>query len=210
MMRSVPTRLAFIAFVAVAACLLPAQARANGDPASDFLPQTNVFLSLKQPQMYASGRDLLALAADAKKKQFPVKVAVISEPADLGLIQSLWQKPQQYATFLGKELIAFARYRGTLVVAMPNGFGVHGPGATAAGKQALATLPKPDTGDLDKLGDATATAVVKVARANGHVLSAPASSSGTPAWVIILAAVGGAAVVGGAVFLALRRWLLQP
>lgn len=198
--------------VAVAACVLAPQARANGDPASDFLPLTNVFLSLKQPKQYSSGRELLALTADAKKKRFPIKVAVISAPGDLGLIQSLWQKPQAYAKFLGQELIAFARYRGTLIVTMPNGFGVNGPGATAVGKRALAALPKPNTSDLDKLGDATATAVERVARANGHDLPAASSGSGsgTPAWVIILAAAGGAILIAGAIFVALRRWLLQP
>jgi hypothetical protein len=212
MMPRVLRRLAIVAAVTVAAAALAAEAGANGDPASDFLPLTNVFLSLKQPKQYASGRELLALTADAKEKRFPVKVAVISQPGDLGLIQSLWQKPQAYAKFLGQELIAFARYHGTLIVTMPNGFGVHGPGATSAGKGALAALPKPNTSDLDKLGNATATAVVRVARANGHTLPAPSSSSGsgTPAWLIALAAAGGAVLIAAAAFVALRRWLLQP
>jgi hypothetical protein len=203
-------RSAIVVAVAVAACTVARTAGANGDPASDFLPLTNVFLSLKQPKQYSSGRDLLAVTADAKKKGFPIKVAVIAQPADLGLIQSLWQKPQPYATFLGKELVAFARYRGTLIVSMPNGFGVNGPGATAAGKKALAALPNADTSDLNKLGDATVTAVLRVASANAHSLPAPKSSSGTPGWVIILAALGGAAVIAGTIFVALRRWLLQP
>jgi hypothetical protein len=210
MMPPVPRRLAIVAAVAAAACFLAAGARANGDPASDFLPLTNVFLSLKQPKQYSSGRDLLSVTSDAKKKGFPIKVAVIAQPADLGLIQSLWQKPQAYATFLGKELVAFARYRGTLVVSMPNGFGLNGPGATAAGKRAIAGLSKPNTSDLEKLGDATTAAVLRVAEANGHPLPAPKSSSGTPAWLIILAAAGGAVLVGGAVYFALRHWLLQP
>jgi hypothetical protein len=203
-------RAAIVVVVAAAACTITGTARANGDPASDFLPLTNVFLSLKQPKQYSSGRDLLALTADAKKKGLPIKVAVIAQPPDLGLIQSLWQKPQAYATFLGKELLAFARYRGTLIVTMPNGFGINGPGATAAGKRALASLSKPNTTDLDKLGETTVTGVVEVARANGKKLSAPKSSSGTSTLLIVLAVIGGAVLITGAVFFALRGWLLKP
>jgi hypothetical protein len=137
-------------------------------------------------------------------------VAVISEPSDLGLIQSLWQKPQTYAEFLGKELFQFGHYTGTLVVSMPNGFGVYGPEA-ARGKPALARLPKPNTNDLEQLGKDTADAVRAVAAANGYVLPAASdSSSGTSGLLIILAALGGAAVVAGTVFFALRRWLVQP
>ena len=187
-----------------------ADAGANGDPASDVLPFSNVFLSIKDPRTSPAGRDLLAETQAAAKKKRPIKVAVISEPSDLGLIQSLWQKPQTYAEFLGQELASFGHYNGTLIVSMPNGYGVNGPDA-AKGKPVLARLPKPNTNDLEKLGEDTAVAVKKVAAANGYILPAPSGGgSSTSAWVIILAALGGAAIIGGAVFLALRRWLMQP
>jgi hypothetical protein len=185
-------------------------ARANGDPASDVLPFTTVFLSIRNPTTSPAGRDLLAVTSAAAKKKRPIRVAVISQPSDLGLIQSMWRKPQTYAKFLGMELFQFGRYNGTLVVSMPNGFGVYGPDA-AKGKPALARLPKPNTNDLEGLGKDTADAVRAVAAANGYVL--PASSgggSGTPAWLIIFGVLGGAAVVAGAAFVGLRRWLLQP
>jgi hypothetical protein len=202
-------RVAIVA--AVAACVLAPPALANGDPASDFLPVTNVFLSLKKPSAYASGRDLLALTADAKKKKLPVKVAVIATPADLGLIQSVWKQPQPYADFLAKELVAYARYHGTLLIVMPNGYGLHGPGATPAGKKALAALPAPNTQDVDKLGKSAATAVRKIGAANGQTLvGAPGGGSGTPAWLIVVAVIGGALLITGAVFFALRGWLLKP
>lgn len=193
-----------------AAGVVAAGAGANGDPASDVLPFSNVFLSIQDPRSSPAGRDLLAQTQAAAKKKRPIKVAVISQPSDLGLIQSLWQKPQTYAEFLGKELVQFGHYNGTLVVSMPNGYGINGPDA-AKGKPVLARLPKPNTNDLEKLGEDTAVAVRKVALANGYVLPAPSDggSSGS-AWLIILAALGGAAVIGGAVFLALRRWLTQP
>jgi len=195
---------------AVAAGLCADGARANGDPASDVLPFTTVFLSIKNPNTSPAGRALLAETKATAKKKLPIRVAVISQPSDLGLIQSLWQKPQSYAEFLGKELFQFAHYAGTTLIAMPNGYGVYGPDA-AKGRPALARLPKPNTNDLERLGEDAALAVRKVAAANGYVLPVPSEGgSGTSGWVIILAALGGAAVVAGTLFVALRRWLLQP
>jgi hypothetical protein len=197
---------------AFVAAVVVAQARANGDPASDVLPFTTVFLSAQRPSASQSGRDLVFLTKDAAKKKFPIRVAVIYQPSDLGLIQSLWKQPQPYANFLGKELISFGRYHGTLVVAMSNGFGVFGPGATPRAKAELKALPEPGSGSLDDLGAATVSAVQKVAAANGHPLAAPPanSGSGTPTWLIVLAVLAGAAVVVGALFFGLRRWLTSP
>jgi hypothetical protein len=210
MMRPVRLRIALLLAV-VAAAILAGGAQANGDPASDVLPFSNVYFSLTDPRTSPAGRDLLAVTDAAAKKKRPIKVAVISQPSDLGLIQSLWQKPQDYSEFLGKELFQFARYTGTTLIVMPNGHGVYGPDA-ANGKRALTRLPKPGTSDLDKLGEDAAVAVRRVAAANGYVLPASSSDSGSgvPSWLIVLAALGGAALVGGAAFFALRRWLLQP
>jgi hypothetical protein len=194
----------------VAASVSAGSAQANGDPASDVLPFATVYFSITDPKTSPSGRDLLAATTAAAKQKRPIRVAVIPQPSDLGLIQSLWQKPQSYAEFLGKELFQFAHYRGTTLIAMPNGYGIYGPEA-AKGRPALAGLPKPGTSELERLGKGTAEAVKKVAAANGYVLPASSDSgSGTPAWLIVLAAFGGAALVGGTAFVALRRWLLQP
>src|SRR5438270_11434533 len=137
----------------LAAGVAAPSARANGDPASDVLPFGTLYFAAQNPTLTPSGRDLLFLTNAAKKK-FPIRVAVIYQPSDLGLIQSLWKQPQPYAKFLGKELIAFGRYHGTLVVAMPNGFGVYGPGATARAKRALARRPDPGNTGLDSFGTA--------------------------------------------------------
>lgn len=207
MMRGVKVGIALVLAAATAA-LSAGAARANGDPASDVLPFSTVYFSIKNPQSAASGRDLLKITQVAAKKKHPIRVAVIAMPSDLGLIQSLWLKPQPYAEFLGKELFQFARYKGTTLIVMPNGYGVYGPLA-GKGKPALARLPKPGTSDLDKLGVHAATATRRIAAANGVALPPPSSdSSGTPSWVIVVAALGGAALVGGLVFLGLRRWLL--
>jgi hypothetical protein len=209
MMRPVRLWIALLLAV-VAAAVCPGEALANGDPASDVLPFSNVYFSIVDPRGSSAGRDLLAVTAAAAKQKRPIRVAVIAQPSDLGLIQSLWQKPQTYAEFLGKELFQFAHYTGTTLIAMPNGYGVSGPDA-AKGKPALARLPKPGTSDLTKLGEDAADAARRVAAANGYVLPAAAadSGSGTPAWLIVLGALGGAALIGGTAFVALRRWLLQ-
>ena len=195
---------------AVLAAVVIGSARANGDPASDVLPFATVYFSIKNPQSAASGRDLVKITQITAKKKHPIRVAVIAMPSDLGLIQSMWLKPQMYAHFLGEELFQFARYKGTTLIAMPNGYGVYGP-LTGKGRPALARLPKPGTSDLDKLGEDAATATRRVAAANGDVLPPPGSSStGTPTWAIAAAALGGVALMGGLVFFALRRWLLAP
>jgi len=209
MMRGVRAGIALMLAAATAA-LFAGAARANGDPASDVLPFSTVYFSIKNPQSAASGRDLLNITKAAARKKRPIRVAVIAMPSDLGLIQSLWLKPQPYAEFLGKELFQFARYKGTTLIVMPNGYGIYGPLA-GRGRPALARLPKPGTSDLDKLGEHAGTATRHVAAANGVVLPPPGSdSSGTPTWVIAAAALGGVTLVGGLVFLGLRRWLLAP
>jgi hypothetical protein len=205
----VKLRLALLV-AAVLAAAVTGSARANGDPASDVLPFSTVYYSIKNPRSAAPGRDLLKITQITAKKKHPIRVAVIAMPSDLGLIQSMWRKPQMYAHFLGAELFQFARYKGTTLIAMPNGYGVYGPLA-GKGRPALARLPKPGTGDLDKLGEDAATATRRVAAANGDVLPPPGSgSSGTPTWAIAAAALGGVALVGGLLFFALRRWLLAP
>ena len=195
--------------IAAAALLAAPAAHANGDPASDVLPFKTVFLSAQEPSSTAFGRELLGLTAESAKKQVPIRVAVIYQQSDLGLIQSLWRKPQTYANFLGKELIAFGRYHGTLLVAMPDGFGVFGPGATPKAKRELLHA-KSGGHTLDDLGNEAAAAVRLVAAASGVELAAPKTGSGTRAWLIVLAVLAGAAVVAAGVFFALRRWLTAP
>jgi hypothetical protein len=209
MMPAVRPRSALL-LALVAALVIAGSARANGDPASDVLPFTTVYFSIQDPKSSIVGQQLQELAAIAVKKRFPIRVAVISQPGDLGLIQGLWRQPQTYASFLGAELFQFGNYRGTLVVSMPAGFGVHGPGATPQGKRALRALPKPGATSLEQLGKDTVVAVRRVAAVNGHPLPAPASGSGTSTWIVITAALAGALVVFGVVFLAGRRWLTRP
>jgi hypothetical protein len=190
-------------------------ARADGDPASDVLLSDNVFLSYQSPYGSAEGRALEALAKQAKEQGFPLRVAVITQIADLGSVGGLYGKAQRYADFLASE-IRFV-YRGTLVVAMngkPGGFGVHGPGATPAARRALERMKLPSSSlTAAELARLAAVAMQRVAAASGHHLSAPAGATKTKTSsrllrLFLIAALALAALGVGATLLA--RWLRGP
>ncbi|HUO72322.1 MAG TPA: hypothetical protein VMU39_16250 [Solirubrobacteraceae bacterium] len=96
-------------------------ARADGDPASDFLVTRQTFLSSQSAALSGAQRELLGVVASANRSGFAIRVAVISNEYDMGSITALWRKPHTYARFLGLELVP--GYRGRLLVVMPNGFG---------------------------------------------------------------------------------------
>jgi hypothetical protein len=163
---------------------LASQAWADGDPASDVLASQSLFLPGDAGIPAAQQQRLSGLLSSAQRSGFPVRVAVVASPADLGSITELWRQPENYARFLGQELGLV--FKGTLLVAMPNGYGVYAVGGTgsptggAAANPALAGLPAPGAGPA--LGTAAATAVQHLAAAAGHELalpSAPGSASGS-------------------------------
>jgi hypothetical protein len=174
------------ATIAVAACAVaaavfaaaPPAARADGDPASDMLLIQNVFYPFSPPVAPAIQRTLNAETAAAKRARFPIKVALIASPADLGAIPSLFAKPQQYADFLDQE-ISFFGGKQLLLVVMPNGFGVQG--LTPTGIAAAAKLPPPAGRSSDDLARAAIVAVPKLAAAAGHPVSAVPGASGAGA-----------------------------
>ena len=205
-----------LALAAALAGTVAGTARADGDPASDVLLSDNVFLSYQSPYGSAEGRALEALAKEAKQQHFPMRVAVITQIADLGAIGGLYGKAQRYADFLASE-ITFV-YRGTLVVAMngkPGGFGVHGPGATPAARRALARMKLPSTSvTAAELARLAATAMQGVAAASGHHLAAPSAAAtkkktSTRLLDLFLIAALALAVLGGGATL-LARWLRGP
>ena len=114
-------------------------ARADGDPASDYLITQPVFFPFESKASAAAQKELTALLADAKKKGFGVRVALIATRADLGAVPVLYGKPQRYANFLGQELVYY--YKGPLLIVMPNGYGIYKSGAALPeDKQLLAQL----------------------------------------------------------------------
>ncbi len=92
------------AALAVAATLvLTPAARADGDPASDYLITQPMFLAVRREGLGQGGEGLNGLLADAKKQGFPLKVAVIVDRVRSRCGPELFGKPQQYASFLGQE-----------------------------------------------------------------------------------------------------------
>ena len=195
-----------VALLAVLA-VSPAKSLADGDPASDVLLGENVFYPYTPPVSMAVQNALSAETAAAKQDHFPIKVALIASPIDLGVIPSLFGKPQKYADFLDQE-ISFQGKQPLLVV-MATGYGVQG--VSAAAKGAAASLPKPAGATSDDLAKAAGTAVLTLARASGHPLKSIPSVSGSGTGggstipvlliVLIVAAVGTA----GALLLVRRR-----
>jgi len=117
------------ALVCIAVCCIAAvaaqSARADGDPASDYLLVQRVFVPYEGAGASAQQRALTKAVAAANKAGFTIRVAVIFSSYDLGSVTSLWRKPQTYAKFLGVEL-SFV-YKQRLLVVMPNGFGFNWP-----------------------------------------------------------------------------------
>jgi len=186
---------------------LAALARADGDPASDYLITQPVYFPYDgkfSPEL--EGR-LLALAREAKAQGFPIKVALIPDSYDLGSITVLWRKPKLYARFLGEEDAAFFKQR--LLIVMPNGFGFYRPGRAVDAEYAtLAKIPIPP-GD-DGLVQAAISGVQALAAAGGVKLAAPTHVQ-TPAQrnshdrIVIIVAAAVALALAWLLRLALRR-----
>ena len=142
-------------------------ARADGDPASDILLFTDVFFPYSPQVSTPVARGLRQVVAAAKKKHYPIKVALIASDVDLGAVPMLMNKPQTYSKFLGAELALPLKTR--LLVVMPNGFGLH----HAKTKKEQAALRGITIGtSVDNLAQAASKAVRKLAAATGHRLPA--------------------------------------
>ena len=182
-------RVVALALALAAVALVPAAARADGDPASDVLYNGKIFLPFEAKIDGKKQQELQQVVAAAWKAGFPVKVAVISSAYDLGSVGVLWQKPQDYAKFLGAEL-AFL-YKDRLLIVMPNGFGlVNGKHPTVAEKKLLATVPI--GAGADGLTASASAAVRALAAASGHQLPKPAQrtdNTGRDRIVLVIALV---------------------
>jgi len=187
---------------------VPSAARADGDPASDVLVTQNVYYPVTPPTSPALARVLDRLTAETKRAGYPLKVALIVSPDDLGAVPQIFGRPDRYAVFLGGE-ITFNN-RQPLLVVMPAGFGSYQAGPEAAG--VLAQTPRPSGPNGDALATAAIGAVVRLARASGHPVAAPAlpggaaagqSRRGGPPWWVFVAPL--LLVAGGVALLTRRR-----
>jgi hypothetical protein len=185
------------ALIAFTSASLAASARADGDPASDVLATQSLFLPQDAGVPPAQQAQLGALLEAAGHSGYRLRVALIASSADLGSVTELWRMPRQYAQFLGQELSLI--YHGSLLVVMPNGYGLYRIGGSPGDERSARTgLGAPSGG----LGSATLAAIQRLASASGHPLAltrtaaastpAPSSAAILP-WIVF--ALGGALIV---------------
>jgi hypothetical protein len=208
-MRSVSRHLAVLVALAALIGCVAASARADGDPASDFLLSQSTFLSPFDGHIPTADRTaIVQMLAQAKLKGFPLKVAVITTRYDLGAVPILFDKPQTYAKFLGTE--DYYYWKDELLVVMPNGYGIYKAAKLPANDKALiAALPSPATTDGATLVIDAEKVVRELAARHGITLTAqPIASSGSSANTERAEIAGGVlalALIGFAVRFGLRR-----
>jgi hypothetical protein len=166
-----------LAAVLAAGCIVVPAAHADGDPASDYLLSQDTFLPFDANISKEQAAQLSTVVADAKKKGFTIKVAVIAKPFDLGAVPSLYGKPKTYARFLGQEL--FFLYKGRLLIVMPSGYGAsRGGKALPSAQRVLDRMAAPQEGGA-ALTAAAARAVQRLAAQDGVRVEIPPVASGT-------------------------------
>ncbi len=193
--------------LAAIVCLLAVPvARADGDPASDYLLGTVAFVPTDANIPNADAKQLRAVLADAKARGYEIRVALIATTYDMGSVGALFREPQLYARFLGQEL--YFVYKGSLLVVMPNGYAVSRGGKLLPPAQRIVgDLPAPGT-DGQALATGATAAVRKLAAASGIAVAlpqvAPAAASETGHWGLI-GMVALVVVAGGGAAILLRR-----
>jgi hypothetical protein len=199
--------LSVVAAILLAATLFPAAALADGDPASDVLLGENVFYPFAPTVSSRLQAELNAETAAASRAHFPIKVALIASPADLGAIPSLFGKPQEYANFLDRE-ISSSNNSQPLLVVMRTGYGAQGLDPAAA--IAVVRLAAPAGPSTDDLARAAVLAIPKLAAAAGHPIGAVRAGStaggGGPSRLLSLVLLAVAAVAASAAIIEVRRW----
>jgi hypothetical protein len=187
-------------------------ARADGDPASDVLVVQTIFLPFQAELPKPLQSKLLQATLEAQKARYPIRVALITQPSDLGAVPSLYGKPQTYAKFLWQEL-SFV-YKGGVLIVMPNGLGFY-DGRDPGASQTKVLSGIPVGAGLNGMAATAINAVVGLAAAAGHKLSVqnvavPAkagsgSGSGSDRLIIGGAAAGGVLLAAAAVIVRRRR-----
>jgi hypothetical protein len=204
---------ALLAVAAAAAAVvvtifLVQDALADGDPASDYLISQPLFVSFKANLSGGDSTRLRELLEDSARKGFPLKVAVIAGPYDLGSVPSLFGKPQKYADFLGQEDYYF--FKDPLLVVMPQGFGLynHGRPVPLEDSAVIAKLPAPKTAAVGPLIASAEQAVKALAARRGITLEAASEKKGHSPWrdrVVIIAGALVLAAVAVVVRMVVRR-----
>jgi hypothetical protein len=194
-----------VAAAVALACLVFAAPRAgaDADPASDTLLIQDTFFPYQPLVSSGPANALNQVVAEAKAASFPIKVALIATPSDLGGLPNYYGQPQRYAQFLDREISYNAPVK--LLVVMQQGFGTAGVGQPGELNPLLPVNPNPGS---DGLANAAIAAVEKLAGDAGHTLapvkvaaSSGKSGGGTSALVfaapvvlVVIAALGVAVV----------------
>jgi hypothetical protein len=186
----------------ILALVLAPQALADGDPASDILAPADarVYMTLRAPDSTLE-KQLTTTAQQVTDAGLPIKVAVIGDKTDLGAVPQLWAKPQTYARFLGSELRFI--YKDTLLVVMPQGFGINGPYSQPKALAALQGIDPRKDPTAKGLTDSADKALRALAAADGFKVSGGSGGGGggglplplIAAGVMVLAGIGGGVLV---------------
>ncbi|MEO6858247.1 MAG: hypothetical protein ABI323_06625 [Solirubrobacteraceae bacterium] len=175
------------------AALRAPAAAADGDPASDVLASQPLFLPQDAGLSANQQAELEATLTAARRAGFRLRVAIIAGSADLGSVTELWRQPAAYARFLDQELSQI--FSGPVLVVMPNGLGLAGPGSRRPAVAAALARPRATAG----LGQSTLSAVREVLGAAGHPVSVAVSGVPQPAGsadvVALLVLVGGGLLI---------------
>lgn len=183
------------------------RALADADPPSDVLLIQSVYYPYApkvSPELQAQLDDV---TARARRAGFPIKVALIASPSDLGAVGEMFGHVARYADFLQRE-IAYLRPQPTLA-AMPTGFGTSATGPR--GPSIVAALPAPRT--ADGMARGAIVAVERLAAAAGHPLDVSGLGGGrrghhrasTPILVVFAPMLVLALLFGGGALLRRRR-----
>jgi hypothetical protein len=157
--------------VAVLALIAAPLARADGDPASDYLLSQPLFNPPDSGVPPAYATQLADVIKNAKLGGYEIRVALIPTRYDLGSVPILFKQPERYARFLGKEL--YFLYKGKVLVVMPNGLGFAvGGERNAAGQAVVARIPAPN-GSPVAMATAASHAVFRLAAQHGVIVAIP-------------------------------------
>jgi len=164
----------------VAVIAVPA-ARADGDPASDYLLRLQTFVPPDSGISSSDQAQLTSLVTGARNGGYTIRIAVIASRYDMGSVTVLYKKPRLYAHFLSQELKFL--YRRRVLVVMPNGYGVAANGKPLPAEQkVLDKLPLPSATHGAGLAGSAARALRALAlNAGVKIVPAPivkAKSSG--------------------------------
>ena len=159
-------RVWLVVAVVAAACVGASGARADGDPASDYLLTEQAFVSPNARVSTGNTRRLADSLTILGRAGYRIRVAVIQSRFDLGAVTVLDGKPRLYARFLSQEL-RFV-YKGRLLVVMPNGYGFADDGRSVPDEQSVVDRVRPASSlDGTKLVAATIAAEEALAAAHG-------------------------------------------